>query len=574
MLEELELEDLGPIRHAVIRPAAGMTAITGETGAGKSMLLSALKMVSGGAADPSRVRPGASKAWAQAVFEVAPGSAALRVAQDAGIGADDGELFLSRSMPSSGRSRAVMGGKSVPRSLLASVAGELVTIHGQAEQLRIASGARQREFLDRYAGDDAVRGAYAECWQRYVEADGKLERLQRQQAQMRAQADYLRESIAAIDRIGPHEGELEELKEQRDRMEHAADITSGAMNALMALDPSSYGCDAAGACDALDAAIEALAGARCGDAFAKVLDTLHAARETVSDAMYALGSFTQDGREEASLDAINGRIHELSGLVKRWGPTLGDVIRWRDQAAFDVEDLDASPERIVELEEARDNAYADALKAARRLSSARAKAAKELSRHVGKELKELAMASSALDVRVTARCGAQALDVNGIDDIEFLFTPFPDSPALPMGKSASGGELSRLMLAMELAVAERACTAEAPGERMTFIFDEIDAGVGGKAAAELGKRLARLAKTAQVIVVTHLPQVASWADAQFVVAKGTQAGGETSTTVNRVDGADRVGEIARMLSGTASQASLRHASELLTQSTLDPVPVA
>ena len=227
MLEELEIHNLGPIRSALIAPAGGMTAITGETGAGKSMLLSAIRLISGGPSDGGRVSVGASEAWAQGVFEVASSPAAVAAAHEAGFEPEDGELFLSRKVPASGRSRSMLSGRSVPRSVLGSIAAELVTIHGQADQLRIASSTRQREFLDRYAGDDVALVAYGKAWNALRAMDDRLERLSSQESSMRQQADYLRESIERINRIDPQPGEMAELRARRDRIENAAEIAEG-----------------------------------------------------------------------------------------------------------------------------------------------------------------------------------------------------------------------------------------------------------------------------------------------------------------------------------------------------------
>ncbi len=670
MLEELELRDLGPIHDAKLVPARGMTSITGETGAGKSMLLSALRLISGAPADASRVATGAKEAWAQGIFVVNEGDAALAIAQQAGAQCDDHEIFVARTVPASGRSRAILCGKTVPKSVLASLADELITIHGQSEQLRIASPARQREFLDRCADNDKERLAYAKAWNAYREIDDRLHRLSSQESSMRQQADYLRESIARIDRVDPQPGELEELKRQRERIEHAAQINTGVANALAALDASQgdggddyQSADAliqhavhalrgihlsgvfeqcagvANALAALDAsqgdggddyqsadaliqhAVHALRGIHLSGVFEQCADRLESARAEIEDVTFTLSQQLDLDSSGEDLDTLNGRIHELDELTRRWGPTLDDVIAWRDKARFDVEDLDASPEKLTELAAQRDECLRKAHKAASALTKTRERAAKRLSKDVDGELAQLAMAGSSLTIEVRAREGdgalaasaltktreraakrlskdvdgelAQlamagssltievraregdgALDANGGDDVEFLFTPFKGSSALAMGKSASGGELSRLMLALELSAAgERAHKeGEAPDgdevPRMTFIFDEVDAGVGGKAAVELGRRLARLARRAQVIVVTHLPQVASWADSQYVVGKKEDGDGIVSTHVREVIGDARTEEIARMLDGSTTATSLDHARELLASSKL------
>ncbi|KAB7788628.1 DNA repair protein RecN [Bifidobacterium cebidarum] len=580
MLEELDIRNLGPIHEATITPAPGMTAITGETGAGKSMLLSALNLISGGPADAGRVTAGADEAWAQGIFAVSDHAASAAVAHEAGVDPEDGELFLSRTVKAAGRSRAVLGGKSVPKSVLASVAGELVTIHGQTEQLKIASAARQREFLDHAAGDDAELETYREAWRALAALEDKLQRLRSQESSARQRADYLRESVEHINEVNPQLGEDDELKAKRDRIENAADIAEGVSRALAALDSSQMEFDAssesAGASDLLLQAAQALRGIHASGDFAELAERLESLNAELQDVVFALSGHLDEDFGDADLDTLNARIHELGELTRRWGPTLEDVIAWRDKAAFEIEDLDASPEKLSELEAERDVLRGKAVEAAAALSAVRVEAGKRLAERVTGELESLAMPGASLEIRVAPRSGDDALDTNGGDDIAFLFTPYEGSPQLAMGKSASGGELSRLMLALELSAADMHAgksgkTADDASD-MTFIFDEVDAGVGGKAAAELGKRLARLARTSQVIVVTHLAQVASWADSQFVVTKIPPDADDDAigvvTTVDGVTDEARVHEIARMLSGSESEASLDHARELLKESSL------
>lgn len=580
MLEELEIRDLGPIHHARLAPSNAMTAITGETGAGKSMLLSAIRLISGGPAQSRRVGPGAQEAWAQGVFAVAQDNPAVMQAKDAGVdaAADEGELYLSRTVPVNGRSRSVLSGHTVPRSVLQKVSEHLVTIHGQADQLRIASAARQREVLDAYAGDAELVDAYGKAWNALKAMDERLDALEHQQADVRQRADYLRESIERINQVDPQPGEDEELKAKRSRIENAASIQQGVNGAIAALDASQLDTDAdsSGATDLVRRAALSLRSIRVDgdDTYDQLAQRLDSIEADLSDVVFTLSRQTDDDDDEGDLDAINTRIHDLGELTRRWGPGLADVIAWRDKAAFEVEDLDASPEKLEQLRADRDRLARRALDAARELSAARQKAAGDLGERVTAELGELAMAGSRLDVRVVPHEVDDAdvmrtLDAHGMDDIMFAFTPFPGSEPLPMGSSASGGELSRLMLALELTIAERRGEAA----DMTFIFDEVDAGVGGKAAAELGRRLAKLARSSQVIVVTHLAQVASWAQEQYVVSKGAagtlpdEPGGiGVTTTVTRVDGEDRVREIARMLSGSESGTSLDHARELLSAS--------
>ncbi|MCI1661105.1 DNA repair protein RecN [Bifidobacterium psychraerophilum] len=594
MLDELEIRNLGPIRHAVLATGAGMTAITGETGAGKSMLLDALRLVSGAAVQSGRASSAAQQdIWAQAVFAVQEDSAAYALAKDAGTTDEDGELYLTRSIPAHGRSRALLNGHTVPRTVLKDISEQMVTIHGQSDQMRMASAARQREFLDRFADDGEELARYTLAWDALRAIDGKLKALDGEQAATRAQATYLRESIERIDAVEPHAGEDEELKSRRDRIENAAAIAHGVASALTALDPSQMDVDAQhpGALSLIDDAARSLEDINIHEVFGESAQTLKSLSQEISDVVFTLSGQIDEEDSAADLDTINGRIHELDELTKRWGPSLSDVLAWRDKAENDMQDMDASPERLASLRAERDDLYRRALTAADALSHARQEAAGRLGRHVGEELGALAMRGSKLDVVVSSRHRGAGesegiLDAHGCDDIEFLFTAFPGSPRLPMGKSASGGELSRLMLALELVAADRSTTGhEGASNDGVFIFDEVDAGVGGKAAVELGRRLALLAKSAQVIVVTHLPQVASWADTQFVVSKGMSAAGDAGsgsdagaaadegdqvqgieTIVEEVQGVEREREIARMLAGSESETSLRHARELLQSS--------
>ena len=585
MLEELEVRDLGPIHHALLRPAAGMTAITGETGAGKSMLLNAIRLISGSTARPQLVSPGARESWVQGIFDAGAAGAENPVTAavtEAGLPAEDeGQIFLARTMPVKGRSRAALNGRTAPRGLLEEVAGMLVTVHGQADQMRMASPARQREFLDAYAGDGSQLEAFSKAFRQYRQAQDHLEELRNQQSGAMAQADYLRESIARIDRVGPHSGEDRELKAQRDRIEHAAQISQGVMSALSALDSGQIDpdADAPSATALVERAIAALEGIGVEGVFQESAQRLRSLNADLSDLVFTLSSQLDDEGQEGDLDKINARIHDLDELTRRWGPDIDDVLAWRKKAAFELEDMDASPEKLEELQGQVEQLRGSALKAARKLSASRGKAARRLSELVDGELHSLAMSGAGLEIRVRPRQD-QDMDGHGLDQIDFLFRPYPGSDLLPMGKSASGGELSRLMLALELVAAESRTSSGPDGSghgqasldsqvgdpTMTFIFDEVDAGVGGRAAVELGHRLARLAVTAQVIVVTHLPQVASWADRQFVVAKGREGGDAVETLVRQVEGEDREREIARMLAGSESTTSLKHARELLSSS--------
>ena len=590
MLEELEIRNLGPISHAVITPSYGMTAITGETGAGKSMLLSAIRLISGGKADSSRITSFASESWAQGVFSVPKSGIVSNLLQESGIDVEESEgddskidVYVSRTVPKSGRSRAVVSGCSVPKTLLDKICSQTITIHGQSDQLRIATSAKQREFLDSISCDSKELQEYSVAFKEWQDAVESYNRLINQESSSRQRADYLRESLEKIRQIDPKRNEDEELKAKRDRIENAAQIVGAISEAISSLDASQIDYGAIDSVDALhlvDNASKAIRSIRVDGDYSAIANQLDDISSQISDIVMQLAQQLDVDESQEDLDAINNRIHDLSDLTRRWGPQIDDVLEWAKKAQFELEDLDDSPEAIDRAKKACDKYYANAKNLADKLYDLRKSAAEKFSFEVSKELESLAMQDAQLLIKVNRRkvdeTGVVDLDSHGLDNVEFLFKPFPSSDYLPMGSSASGGELSRLMLAMELVAAK---FNNSDSHSMTFIFDEVDAGVGGVAAVELGKRLAQLAKSSQVIVVTHLAQVASFADVQFVVRKSfsdSSVSGDSSndfdsslvvdTTVTKLDDSQREQEIARMLSGSQSQASLEHARELLKTS--------
>lgn len=590
MLEELEIRNLGPISHAVITPSYGMTAITGETGAGKSMLLSAIRLISGGKADSSRITSFASESWAQGVFSVPKSGIVSNLLQESGIDVEESEgddskidVYVSRTVPKSGRSRAVVSGCSVPKTLLDKICSQTITIHGQSDQLRIATSAKQREFLDSISCDSKELQEYSVAFKEWQDAVESYNRLINQEFSSRQRADYLRESLEKIRQIDPKRNEDEELKAKRDRIENAAQIVGAISEAISSLDASQIDYGAIDSVDALhlvDSASKAIRSIRVDGDYSAIANQLDDISSQISDIVMQLAQQLDVDESQEDLDAINNRIHDLSDLTRRWGPQIDDVLEWAKKAQFELEDLDDSPEAIDRAKKACDKYYSNAKNLADKLYDLRKSAAEKFSFEVSKELESLAMQDAQLLIKVNRRkvdeTGVVDLDSHGLDNVEFLFKPFPSSDYLPMGSSASGGELSRLMLAMELVAAK---FNNSDSHSMTFIFDEVDAGVGGVAAVELGKRLAQLAKSSQVIVVTHLAQVASFADVQFVVRKSfsdSSVSGDSSndfdsslvvdTTVTKLDDSQREQEIARMLSGSQSQASLEHARELLKTS--------
>ena len=371
MLEELEIRNLGPISHAIITPSKGMTAITGETGAGKSMLLSAVKLISGGKADLAKVAAAADESWAQGVFSIPKSSAAAQLLQESGINAEESEdddskedVYISRSVPKSGRSRAVISGCSVPKSLLESVCLHTITIHGQSDQLRIATSAKQREFLDSISCNSKELQDYESAFNKWQNAVESYNRLINQQSSSRQRADYLRESLEKIRQIDPKPNEDVDLKAKRDRIENAAQIVRGLGEAISSLDASQidYGAiDSADALHLVDNAAKAIRSIRVDGDYSAIANQLDDISSQISDIVMQLAQQLDVDESQEDLDAINNRIHDLSDLTRRWGPQIADVLDWAKKAQFELEDLDDSPEAIDRAKDACNKRYCEAL---------------------------------------------------------------------------------------------------------------------------------------------------------------------------------------------------------------------
>ncbi|MDU6640938.1 MAG: AAA family ATPase, partial [Alloscardovia omnicolens] len=418
MLEELEIHSLGPITSAHIDVHPGMNAITGETGAGKSMLLNAVELISGAPAQASRVRPDADRAWVQAIFDVTGNNEVEEQAQSAGSDCVDNQLFINRTVPCTGRSRAVLNGHSVPRTVLSDISEQLVTIHGQSEQLKIASTSKQRDFLDTYADNIEQREEYSQAFRAYTELKSKLERVHNEQTQSIARIDYLRESIARIEEVHPQVGEDEELKARRDVIEHSAEIIAAYGTALQALEGSGDDASGQSVLDLIARATHALQSLDHIDQAAELSERLENASDELQDIVFTLSRSDTEDLNPAELDAINERIHDIDELLKRWGRDIAHVLEWKEKAQFELEDLDASPEKIAQLEEELKEAYTVSVKKAAVLTQTRTQAAEELSRTVTSELTSLAMEGSVLQISVSAR---NDIDAYGADNIVFEF---------------------------------------------------------------------------------------------------------------------------------------------------------
>lgn len=571
----MRIRSLGVIDDAVVELSPGFTAVTGETGAGKTMVVTSLGLLLGGRADAALVRIGARSAVVEGRIAVPEGAAAVARAEEAGAELDDGTLLVSRTVSAEGRSRAHLGGRSVPVGLLAELADDLVAVHGQTDQQGLLKLSRQRQALDRYAGSAVAvpLGTYGEAYKRLRAVVTELERITTRARERAQEADLLRFGLDEIATVEPRAGEDVELAEEAGRLGHAEALASAAAAAHSALagdpeDPESVdaGTLVAGAQRALEAV-------RAHDpALAALTDRIGEVGILLRDVAGELAGYADDlDADPLRLAAVEERRAALTGLIRKYGEDVSAVLAWAERSAARLTELDGDDERIGELTAERDALRAELGVLAQELTDARTEAAERFAAAVTAELASLAMphARVSFDIRQTedpegVEVGGRtvAYGPSGADEVELLLAPHPGAPPRPIAKGASGGELSRVMLAVEVVFAG---TDPVP----TYLFDEVDAGVGGKAAVEIGRRLARLARTAQVVVVTHLPQVAAFADRQLLVEK-THDGSVTRSGVKVLEGEDRIRELSRMLAGQEDSETARaHAEELLATARAD-----
>ena len=581
MLEEVRITGLGVIEEAVLELSAGFNVMTGETGAGKTMVVSGLGLLFGGRGDPTRVRPGADRASVEGRLSVDPDGEVARQVSEAGGDLDDdgGALILSRSVSVEGRSRAHAGGRSVPVSLLTYLADDLIAVHGQAGQQQLLRPGRQREALDRFGGPGltALRGDYQRAYQRHRDVRAELDQLASLAAGRAREAEELRRGLAEIERAEPAAGEDIELLAEEERLSNADALHTAATTAHEALltDPSAGSYDAADAVTLLGSARQALESAAQHDAaLAALAARVSEAAYLVADVAAELASYAQAVEADPiRLAAVQERRAALVRLIRMYGAAgaaaggeggLGAVLAWAKLAVARLGELDSDDDRIAGLAKEEAELASAAGELAERLTGARTSAAGRFAADVSAELAALAMPHARLTVAITP---LREPGPRGADEVEIRLAAHPGAPALPLHKGASGGELSRVMLAIEVVFA-------GADPVPTFVFDEVDAGVGGKAATEIGRRLARLARLAQVIVVTHLPQVAAFADTHLVVEKAGD-GSVTSSGVVRLDDAGRVRELSRMLAGLEdSELGRAHASELLAAASAERAGIA
>ena len=555
MIEQIHIRDLGVIREAQLDLGPGLTVLTGETGAGKTMVLNALGLLLGARSDASAVRKGQDQAFVEGRW-LLPKDALDRITAS-GIEIEDGELLVSRSISSEGRSKATVSGRSVPVGVLTEIGEHLVVVHGQSDQIRLKSAAAQREALDQFAGATLAKliEKYSEIYSAWKMAANRLQVLTTESSSRAREADEIRAAVEELTKLDPKSGEDLELSELAEKLTHLEELRIAATAAHEELSSDSFD-DSSDALTSIGKARRALEQVSNHDPeLEKLAEQLKeigfSLNETAASISSYIAGLDNDGASE--LEKIQTRRAELSSAMRKYGPTLDEVIAYLETAGTRLLDLDSSDEAIASLTIEEQQLSAQAHDLAEQISSIRAKAAAELSAAVTAELSALAMTGASLDAQVSR---LTELTAHGFDQVALLLSAYPGAEPRPIGKGASGGELSRIMLAIEVVLAK---SELAP----TFIFDEVDAGVGGAAASEVGKRLAMLARNAQVIVVTHLPQVAAFANRHLRVLKSSSAE-FTATDVVRLEGEQVVEELTRMLSGLSESESGRsHAKELL-----------
>jgi DNA repair protein RecN (Recombination protein N) len=566
VIEEIRISSLGVIDESVLELGPGLNVVTGETGAGKTMLVTALGLLLGARADAGAVRSGAKVARVEGIVALDAKHPVTARVDDLGGTVEDGAVVLGRQLAAEGRSRAFLGGASVPVSALQEVADHLVAVHGQSDQHRLLQAEAQRTAVDGFAGAPVARlkASYSDAFGRLRAVETELAEVVGAARERAREADVLRLGLSEIDAVEPEAGEDVRLAAEESRLGFADTLRTAAETAREALSAEQESPDALGAVGAARRALESVRehDEEAGRLADRVAEVGYLLTDVATDvASYASGLETDPAR----LAAVSERRAALTALTRKYGETIDEVLAWARVSAERLLGLDNSETRAEELRAERATLRAELARLAAELSAARSKAATKLSGAVSKELTALAMPHARVEIRIGRTADPDGLDIDGdrwrftshgIDQIEILLAANTGSEPRPLGKGASGGELSRVMLAIEVVLAG---TSPVP----TFVFDEVDAGVGGKAAVEIGRRLAALAGSAQVLVVTHLPQVAAFADRHVVVQKSSD-GRVTTSGLEVLDDAGRVRELSRMLAGLEeSETAMAHAEELL-----------
>ena len=567
-LEEISIRNLGIIEESHLELGKGLNVLTGETGAGKTMILTALNLVLGGKSDNSLVRHGSDRLTAAATFAVSDTIPALlsQALDESDLEIEDGQLIFTRSVTAEGKSKASCNATTVPASTLSELSQHLIEIHGQSANIQLVKPARQRELLDRFGGSkiSLALSTYSAIYESYLDLKNRIKAMKTASSERDKEISELEDFLNGWGKLKPTRGEFAAITDEVSRLSSVEDLRVASTGAFEATSDEENG------------ALTSLGAAKRFLEIAKGRDSrLDAITDQIAESFYILDEASRDLSSYLSgLEADPDRLNELqerkaalSAFVKKWGGVLDPdeemvLLAARAKSGREqIADLRGGDERISELEKELSAIKSNLLASARALSAERENAAQSLSDAVSAELKQLSMPHTELviDIEKPEYEGSlkeSDFTVHGCDEVSISIKAHANAAKIAIGKGASGGEMSRIMLALEVVIAKTHPVG-------TYIFDEVDAGVGGKAAIEVGRRLHLLAQSSQVIVVTHLPQVAAWADTHFRVAKRSD-GSIVQSGVEKLTESDRVEEIARMLAGLEeSTSALEHAAELL-----------
>lgn len=578
MLRHMRIQGLGVIDDAFLGLTDGLNVLTGETGAGKTMVISGLGLLLGARADAGSIRHGHKQASVEGIVELPPSHPARDRAADAGAEVEE-ELIVARTVSAEGRSRAHVGGRAAPVSVLSELGELIVAVHGQADQWRLKRPEQHRVVLDEYGGPPVQKAleAYTTAYRKLAATQAELRRTTEDTRDRAVEIEVLRNGLDEIAKTDPRPGEDDELRAEDERLSHVDALRAAAGAAYQALaGPDSL--DGSGAADLLSSAREALDGHAGHD------PELGALQRRISELAYLTADLSTDlagyldgiDADPARLAVVQERRAQLARLTRTYGDTIEEVLEWGRRSVSRLDELENAHSRAEELRAQAAVEQDQLIEAALVLSRARQKAAEQLGRAVTTELAHLAMGRARVEAAVERVEDPQhglplpdgsrvRVGPHGIDTVEIRLAANPGAQARSVAKAASGGELSRVMLALEVVcAAEDRADASGAHRPLTFVFDEVDAGVGGKAALDVGARLARLARHAQVVVVTHLPQVAAYADRHLVVQKSSD-GHVTTSDIAVLNEEERLIELARMMAGNESEIAVEHARELLAQ---------
>lgn len=556
MLEEISISNLGIIDKAMLPFTPGLTVITGETGAGKTMVLSALHLLLGRRANSSMVKDSSKPLSVEGVWNIEQQRMKEIIEETGGVFEGD-QVFINRTVRNDGKSRAVVGGKTTPASVLASIGEELVNIHGQSDQIRLKNNTAQRDSLDKYAGDSVqkLHKEYVEVYRQWKNLKQRIQDIEKNSASRKREINSLRKFINDYDKVDPQENEDQELSEKIDALSNIDTIRQGMVEAYYLMNPDNE--DMPGLSSLLQDINRKISSISEYDKTIREIEDKVSALIADADEINSEIEGYVDSLDEDSIETLYAsqeRELEIKALVRKYGSNLEEIRGHRVSAEKELSELEEDDQPIETLKEKLQELFEKTSKKANELTIERRSCADRMQKEVNSELKGLSMGGSSFSVAMKE----VPFSTSGQDEIDFRLAAKGSKESLPVAKSASGGELSRIMLALEVVLADTENTG-------TFVFDEVDSGIGGKTAIEIGKRLAKLSQEAQVIVVTHLPQVAAYADNHLKVVKN-ELEDSINTSVEQLSEEEIIDELTRMLSGMSdSEFGKSHAKEMIQQ---------